>query len=100
MSEGARLYLLPFAAVAGGCHCLEEAAGAGGDVGFAVGRTVWFDALADHMSRRVDRAAATRPIAERCLETVAAYAQCAVSNPAPAADVSRAPDTPNEAGRA
>jgi myo-inositol catabolism protein IolC len=54
-------------------HWLNEAAGVDGYVGFAVGRTVWFDALADHVAGRCDRAMARTRIAENYQEMIDVY---------------------------
>ncbi len=54
-------------------HWLAEAAGVDGYVGFAVGRTIWFDALADHVAGHCDRAAATTRIAEKYREMIDVY---------------------------
>lgn len=60
-------------------HWLAEAAGVDGYVGFAVGRTIWFDALADHVAGHCDRAAATTKIAEKYREMIDVYEHGALS---------------------
>jgi myo-inositol catabolism protein IolC len=54
-------------------HWLAEAAGVDGYVGFAVGRTIWFDALADHVAGHCDRASARTRIAEKYQEMIDTY---------------------------
>ncbi len=44
---------------------LRTGAGCPGYIGFAVGRTIWWDALRDHLTGGADREAATGRIAER-----------------------------------
>jgi len=58
-------------------HWLEEATGVDGYVGFAVGRTVWFDALADHVAGRCDRSSARTRIAEKYQEMIDVYEHAA-----------------------
>jgi len=58
-------------------HWLEEAAGVDGYIGFAVGRTVWFDALADHVVGRCDRASARARIAGKYQEMIHVYQHAA-----------------------
>ena len=46
-------------------------------MGFAVGRTVWFDALADHVAGRCDRSSARTRIAEKYQEMIDVYEHAA-----------------------
>ncbi|MHB8508205.1 MAG: 2-deoxy-5-keto-D-gluconate 6-phosphate aldolase domain-containing protein [Candidatus Dormibacteria bacterium] len=55
-------------------HWLSEAAGVPGYVGFAVGRTIWSDALKDWLNDKLDRAAAARLIADRYRREFDVYA--------------------------
>jgi 5-dehydro-2-deoxygluconokinase len=54
---------------------LRQGAGCPGYVGFAVGRTIWWEALRAFLSGEVDRGAATRRISERYRTMIDVYAQ-------------------------
>jgi myo-inositol catabolism protein IolC len=54
---------------------LRQGAGCPGYVGFAVGRTIWWEALRAFLYGRVDRRAATRQISERYRSMIDVYAQ-------------------------
>ena len=52
----------------------SEAAGVdGGYVGLTVGRTIWFDTLADHVAGRCDRGSTRTRIAEKYQKMIDAY---------------------------
>jgi myo-inositol catabolism protein IolC len=52
---------------------LREGAGARGFAGFAIGRTIWFDALRSLLAGDIDRAEAVSRIAERYLHAIVVY---------------------------
>lgn len=52
---------------------LEAGAGVDGYVGFAIGRSIWWDALKEFLDGSIEREDAARRIAERYLEFVAVY---------------------------
>lgn len=54
-------------------HWLREAAGVPGYVGFAVGRTIWRDAIKAWLSKEVDRSGAARLIANNYLREIEVY---------------------------
>ena len=54
-------------------HWLREAAGVPGYLGFAVGRTIWSDALKAWLAKEVDRSGAARLIADRYLRQIEVY---------------------------
>ena len=54
-------------------HWLQEAAGVAGYAGFAAGRTIWRDALADHIAGQTDREMARERIAQNYLDMINAY---------------------------
>ncbi len=54
-------------------HWLREAAGVTGYVGFAVGRTIWSDALKAWLAEEVDRPGAARLIADKYLRQIEVY---------------------------
>jgi myo-inositol catabolism protein IolC len=58
---------------AGVIHWLKQAAGVPGYIGFAVGRTLWFDELSDYVAGRIDRAAAVEKIADNYRRMINAY---------------------------
>ena len=59
-------------------HWLREAAPVDGFVGFAIGRSIWWDALKDFLGGDLDREAAATQIAENYLHFVRVYEQQAV----------------------
>jgi myo-inositol catabolism protein IolC len=59
-------------------HWLREAAPVEGFVGFAIGRSIWWDALKGFLSKDLDRDAAASQIAENYLHFVRVYEQQAV----------------------
>ena len=54
-------------------HWLRQAAGVEGFVGFAIGRTIWWDALKGFLDGSLDRDAATEQIADNYLRFVEVY---------------------------
>jgi myo-inositol catabolism protein IolC len=52
---------------------LNAAAGVDGYIGFAIGRSIWWDPLKAYVDGKVDRAAGARAIAENYLRFVAVY---------------------------
>jgi myo-inositol catabolism protein IolC len=54
-------------------HWLEQGAGVPGYVGFAVGRTLWWDELSDYVAGRVDREGAAQRIAGNYRRLIDAY---------------------------
>jgi myo-inositol catabolism protein IolC len=52
---------------------LRQAAGADGYAGFAIGRTIWFDALKAMLSGEIDRLEARSRVAQRYLRAVKVY---------------------------
>ena len=59
-------------------HWLREAAPVDGFIGFAIGRSIWWDALKGYLAEELDRAAAASQIAENYLHFVRVYDQQAV----------------------
>ena len=54
-------------------HWLTQAAPVDGFVGFAIGRSIWWDPLKAYVDGKIDRAAGARKIAENYLRFVAVY---------------------------
>jgi myo-inositol catabolism protein IolC len=54
-------------------HWLQEAASVAGYAGFAAGRTIWRDPLADHIAGRTDRETARDRIAQNYLDMINTY---------------------------
>ena len=69
-------------------HWLREAAPVAGYVGFAIGRTIWLDALSEHVAGRLERDAAVEQISANYRQMVGVYATAAAATsptrPAPA----------------
>jgi myo-inositol catabolism protein IolC len=59
-------------------HWLREAAPVDGFIGFAIGRSIWWDALKGFLAEELDREAAAAQIAENYLHFVRVYEQQAV----------------------
>jgi myo-inositol catabolism protein IolC len=59
-------------------HWLREAAPVDGFVGFAIGRSIWWDALKGFLADELDRETAAKQIAENYLHFVRVYEQQAV----------------------
>jgi myo-inositol catabolism protein IolC len=57
-------------------HWLRQAAGVPGFVGFAVGRTLWWDELVAYVGGAIDRAEAAARIAGNYGRLIAAWEQC------------------------
>ena len=60
---------------------LRQAASVPGYVGFAIGRTIWLDALSEHLAGRLDRTAVIDRIAHNYRQMISVYAAAAVSTP-------------------
>ena len=54
-------------------HWLKQGAGVPGYIGFAIGRTIWWDALKGFLAGEIDRAAASKQIAANYLKMIEAY---------------------------
>jgi myo-inositol catabolism protein IolC len=54
-------------------HWLKQGAGVPGYIGFAIGRTIWWDALKGFLAGDLDRAAASKQIAANYLKMIEAY---------------------------
>src|SRR5213079_247899 len=54
-------------------HWLQQAAPVGGFVGFAIGRSIWWDALKAFLEERLDREAAAEQIASNYLRFIQVY---------------------------
>jgi len=60
---------------------LEQAAPVPGYIGFAIGRTIWEDALREHLAGRLDAAATSEQIAHAYRHMIDIYAAAAASTP-------------------
>lgn len=54
-------------------HWLEQASGVDGFIGFAIGRSIWWDALKGFLDKSIEREAAASQIAENYLHFVKVY---------------------------
>ena len=54
-------------------HWLQEAAPVAGYVGFAIGRTIWLDALSEYVARRLERDATIEQIAASYRQMIDVY---------------------------
>jgi myo-inositol catabolism protein IolC len=54
-------------------HWLRQGAGVPGYVGFAIGRTIWWDALKAHLAGETDRATAAKTISENYRRMIDVY---------------------------
>jgi len=54
-------------------HWLRQAAPVDGFIGFAIGRSIWWDALKGHLDRSLSRAEAVGQIADRYLRFISVY---------------------------
>jgi myo-inositol catabolism protein IolC len=54
-------------------HWLVQAASVDGFIGFAIGRTIWWDPLKSYVDGKIERSAGARKIAENYLRFVAVY---------------------------
>jgi myo-inositol catabolism protein IolC len=59
-------------------HWLTQAAPVDGFIGFAIGRTIWWDPLKAYVDGKIERAAGARKIAENYLRFVAVYERAKV----------------------
>jgi myo-inositol catabolism protein IolC len=60
-------------------HWLTQAAPVDGFVGFAIGRSIWWDPLKEYVDGKIERAAGARKIAENFLRFVAVYERAKAS---------------------
>ena len=60
-------------------HWLTQAAPVDGFVGFAIGRSIWWDPLKSYVDGKIDRATGARKIAENYLRFVAVYERAKTS---------------------
>jgi myo-inositol catabolism protein IolC len=58
-------------------HWLREAAPVPGHVGFAIGRTIWLDALSAHVAGRLERDATIEQVAANYREMIDVYSTAA-----------------------
>ena len=54
-------------------HWLQQAAGVDGFIGFAIGRSIWWDALKGFLEEGVERSAAAEQIADNYLRFIKVY---------------------------
>jgi 5-dehydro-2-deoxygluconokinase len=54
-------------------HWLREGAGVAGYIGFAIGRTIWWDALKSYLNGDTDRAESAKTIAQNYLKMIDVY---------------------------
>jgi len=54
-------------------HWLRQAAGVDGFIGFAIGRSIWWDALKGYLEKGVERSAAAEQVADNYLRFVRVY---------------------------
>jgi myo-inositol catabolism protein IolC len=54
-------------------HWLRQGAGVPGYIGFAIGRTIWWDALKAYLAGDTDRPAAAKQIAQNYLRMIDVY---------------------------
>ena len=54
-------------------HWLVQAAGVDGFIGFAIGRTIWWDPLKSYVDGKIERSAGARKIAENYLRFIKVY---------------------------
>jgi myo-inositol catabolism protein IolC len=65
-------------------HWLRQGAPVNGYAGFAIGRTIWWDALKGFLSGDLEREAAAQQIADNYLRFVSVYNEAEAAQPAPA----------------
>jgi myo-inositol catabolism protein IolC len=63
-------------------HWLQQAAPVEGFIGFAIGRSIWGDALTGYIDGSLERAAATKQVAENYLRFVKVYEDAEAAQPA------------------
>jgi myo-inositol catabolism protein IolC len=56
-------------------HWLRQAASVEGFIGFAIGRSIWWDALKGFLDKKLEREAAAAQIADNYLHFVQVYEQ-------------------------
>jgi myo-inositol catabolism protein IolC len=66
-------------------HWLRQGAPVEGYAGFAIGRTIWWDALKNFLDGGLEREAAAQKIADKYLRFVSVYEESEAREPAPAA---------------
>jgi myo-inositol catabolism protein IolC len=66
-------------------HWLRQGAPVEGYAGFAIGRTIWWDALKSFLDGGLEREAAAQKIADKYLRFVSVYEESEAREPAPAA---------------
>jgi myo-inositol catabolism protein IolC len=54
-------------------HWLQQGAGVPGYIGFAIGRTIWWDALKAHLDGETDRPTAAKRISENYRRMIDVY---------------------------
>jgi 5-dehydro-2-deoxygluconokinase len=65
-------------------HWLRQGAPVDGYAGFAIGRTIWWDALKGFLEGNLEREAAAQQIADNYMRFVSVYKQAEAAEPAPA----------------
>jgi myo-inositol catabolism protein IolC len=60
-------------------HWLQQGAGVPGYIGFAIGRTIWWDALKGYLANETDRAQAAKAISENYRRMIEVYTAAASS---------------------
>src|ERR671935_1432945 len=65
-------------------HWLRQGAPVDGYAGFAIGRTIWWDALKGFLDGEIERSAAAQQIADNYLRFVRVYSEAEARAPAPA----------------
>ncbi|MGE5635363.1 MAG: 2-deoxy-5-keto-D-gluconate 6-phosphate aldolase domain-containing protein [Nocardioidaceae bacterium] len=65
-------------------HWLRQGAPVEGFAGFAIGRTIWWDALKGYLDGSLERDVATQQVADNYLRFVSVYKEAAQAAPAPA----------------
>jgi myo-inositol catabolism protein IolC len=63
-------------------HWLRQAAPAEGFIGFAIGRSIWGDALTGYINGSLERAAASKQVAEKYLHFLRVYQEAEAAQPA------------------
>jgi 5-dehydro-2-deoxygluconokinase len=63
-------------------HWLRQGAGVPGYAGFAIGRSIWWDALKDYLEQGLEREAAAQRIADNYLRFVGVYDEAERGAPA------------------
>lgn len=58
-------------------HWLQQGAGVPGYIGFAIGRTIWWDALKSYLAGETDRATAAKEISENYRRMIEVYSSAA-----------------------